>query len=189
MLKWIVTMPAIALLISCSMQQSIEKHEFEIIQLEEYYEGQGAIIPATSPSYFVGHQVKEKITPTLEQVRKAEHILKEGLFNSYEEDLNRGKIYFYSADNARTREDSLRLLLEMVKNVRKEMRSYYRQYLGYISDRNEEMIVIYLFNYGTREARDHFRNWQNEYCWGSGEFYDNNTFRFLINLATGAIEN
>jgi hypothetical protein len=188
MLKRSITLPAIIVFISCSVQRNIEKHEFEIVQLNEYYDGQGAIIPADSPSYFVSHPIKEKITPTIEQIKRAEKILKENIFGYYEKALNSGIIYFHSSDNAKTREDSLRLLLDMVKNVKKDMKNYYRQYLGYISNTNEEKIIIYLFNYGTWSARNIFKNWKDDYCLGSGEFYDNNTFRFLINLTKEKIE-
>jgi hypothetical protein len=50
------------------------------------------------------------------------------------------------------------------------------------------VVVIVLFNFSTREARNKFYDWQDYYITGDGRFYEENTRQYIINLTKEEIE-
>ena len=73
---------------------------------------------------------------------------------------------------------------ESVEFDQKIIRKYYRQYMGFINDKNEEVVSIYLFN----EAQHEFAKWRDKYILGAGEFFEKNTRSYKVNLTKGEIK-
>lgn len=175
------------ILISCSTQRESFKDGFKIIELKNYYNGKGAIIPADNPQYFTGQLNIEKTTPNMGKLREAETILKEDLYNYYKKIIDGGRFYF-NIHNTKTEKDSIDQLYKFIENEKEKIREYYRYYMSYLNNKGEEILVINLFNLITTEAKKIFANWQNEYIFGTGDFFEENTRFYLINLTKKEIE-
>lgn len=166
------------LFVLCAAERESIKHEFEIIELKEYYDGKGAIIPATSSQYPVREPGIEKVTLTREQARSAESILREDLYNYYKKFFDDGRFYYWQTSHGK--EDTLKLFDEDVAKIRQRLRGYYRYYVGFVNNKNEEMVDIYLFEFSQEYA-----NWKDEYIFGSEE---NDRGCYHINLTKKGIE-
>jgi len=170
------------LITSCSLEKDTISHKFKIIELKEYYNGKGAIIPANYEG-FAGVPNNKRIDVNLEQIKKAEKILRDDLYNYESKFLHSGRIEF-SVD-----EDTLNQFDELIKKEREQINSYYRHYAGYINNKNEEMIEIMLFNYSTREARSMFKGWQDDIRFiTDDDIFQENTRYYPVNLSKGEIE-
>jgi hypothetical protein len=162
---------------SCASSENFSGYEFQIVELKEFYYGEGAIIPETSSQYFSGQMNTKRFTPTLEQVKKAENILKEDLTNHYNKLLKDGIFYFRSG------EDTVEAFNEALKMMRDKIKRYYRYYIGFINEKDEQFIIIHLFNYSTRQSKSIYDNWKNEYIFGADGFFEDNTLTYNINLS------
>ncbi len=83
------------LVISCAAQKETIKHRFETINLEEYYDGKGAIVPASSDVGILALPYG-RINLTVEQVERAESILIERIGAYNKKLVGEGKAYFPS---------------------------------------------------------------------------------------------
>ncbi len=173
---------------SCSASNKVKKHNFEILSLKEYYEGEGAIIQSNNPQYFTGRINIKKMTPTTKQIKEAENILRKDLLNYYYKLLNDG--YFYFSDEIpESKADSVKRFTEAINNENEINKKYYRYYMGYINNKNENVIMIVLFNFSSKKSRQVFANWKDEYISGTGNFFEENTRHYFINLTKKMIEN
>lgn len=171
-----------SLFLSCSVNSLSVKSEFQIIQLEEFYSGQGAIIPATSIEYFGNDSTK--FTPSIEQIKQAELILKNDLHNHYWKDYYFGG-FFYNESK-----DSTELYEEFEDQVNKyktDLTYFNRYYLGYRNLINEVIIKIAVFDATSCESKEMFKNWQNKYYWYLGS-YSEYMRNYEINLNDNDIE-
>lgn len=176
----------ILFLSSCSSSGTTSTHEFEIIELKEYFDGKGAIVPSTSMDYFTFGNDSTKFTPTITQIKIAESILIQDLFNYYK------KVYYYSGYFSEETEDSIALLNrfnDYLTEYKAEIKEFYRYYIGYKNNSNEDIILIHLFNFNTSEAREIFSEWQDKHIFGVGGFFEENMRSFRVNLNKQEIEN
>jgi len=172
----------ILFLSSCSSSSTTSTHEFEIIELKEYFDGKGAIVPSTSMDYFTFGNDSTKFTPTIDQIKIAESILLRDIYYN--------KIIFDDRNLIiKNKEDSLVLINKYVKEFESWIRDYYRYYIGYKNNSNEDIILIHLFNFNTSEAREIFSEWQDKHILGVGGFFEENMRWFRINLNNQEIEN
>ncbi len=172
----------ILFLSSCSSSSTTSTHEFEIIELEESFDGKGAIVPSQSMDYFTFGNDSTKFTPTLDQVKLAESILVRDIYDS--------KVFFQNNKLIiKNKEDSLVLFNKYVKKIENQIRSYYRYYIGYKNKSNEDIIIVHLFNFNTSEAREIFSEWQDKHIFGVGGFFEENMIWFRVNLNKQEIEN
>lgn len=72
----VITASIIILAISCASQREVTKHEFKVIELPEYYDGRGAIIPAIDSALFPVAPPVKRIDLGMDQISEAERILK-----------------------------------------------------------------------------------------------------------------
>jgi hypothetical protein len=155
--------------LSCSTVNCPQSSGFEIISLKNYYRGKGAIIPKEYEYYnFKG--VSIRFTPTLEQIIKAEAILKDSL-------MYLCKKYSVTDDYR-----------ECYNYYKETYKKYYRFYVGFIDDHNQTIIDINLFNYSSYESRNRLSGWECDFIFGGGEFWESNTWSAQINIITGEVK-
>lgn len=69
------------------------------------------------------------------------------------------------------------------------IKKYYRQYVGVINDKNEQIVTVCLLNFSTRRAREKFEYWRDiPYMYAVDGFYAQNKWTFVINLTEKKIE-
>ncbi len=76
----------------------------------------------------------------------------------------------------------------MTEYDKEKIKTYYRQYVGYINDKGEKLIDINLFNYDTPEGRQKCKDWQDQYVFGFDGFWTENTTYYIVNITKGEIE-
>lgn len=110
---------------SCTLSQQSKTDTLsysEIIRLEDYYQAEGVIFNKNYPIEFGTSNNKERFTPSLSDIRKAEEILSEK-YN----DLRGGSI-----------------------DVKKTFRNYIRQYVGIIDMSGKKNIIVQLLGNNKR---------------------------------------
>lgn len=115
------------------------------------------------------------ITPSNEQIQMAEKI--------FLKQYNLSRINFVNNYNISHNEriNSPKI----IPYPRKAFKEYLRQYIGYVNERKDTIIVIGLFNFkNKRKIKEYFPNWQNEFIVGFGDFYEKpcNVDYFSVNL-------
>jgi len=69
------------------------------------------------------------------------------------------------------------------------LKKYYRQYLGFIKN-NSQYLMIYFMNFkNKRLANENFKNYENEMLFGLGDFYARNAFLYRFNIQAKTIGN
>jgi hypothetical protein len=182
--KLLLLLESIVLITSCSAEKEAVKHEFKIIELPEYYEGKGAIIPANYASYLLSNDVK-RVELSLNKIKEAETILKTD-FSNWSRRLEQyllssGKATFNK--NVKTRDDTAANFKKMFELDREKIGRYYRQYKGWIDESGDTVVTLFLFNYGTLRARHEFRDWRDKEIGLGEDFYYANTLEFTIDLS------
>jgi hypothetical protein len=152
---------------SCSIFHESKKHTFEIIELDEYYHGKGAIVPVTYDLEVITALTK-RITPTLAQIKMAEEILKDDLFS-----FNRSCIIDWQHDGKWYKNQN-DFFWTVMKDERKELEICYRQYTGFINNNGDTLIAITLLNFYSDEGRKVFQEWRDkEYYFVYGGYLSN----------------
>jgi hypothetical protein len=78
-----------------------------------------------------------------------------------------------------------KLILLQFKN---RLKKYQRQYVGYIDNQRDSLILIqFLKTKSQTKMNKYYYNWKNEYIVGFGNFYENNTRRYIVNINNGLI--
>lgn len=138
-----------------------------IVKLKDYYKGYGKIFNKSYDIASTLDDYKCSFTPTINQIVQAEKMLISGYNKVHEDDAR-----FTNSDLT-------------VKNPRKHLNHYYRQYIGLINNENQKVILIHLMNFKNgRKARKFFRDWDKRFSIGVGDFYDKNQKTFELNLDT-----
>lgn len=76
-----------------------------------------------------------------------------------------------------------------VRNPRKHLKYYYRQYLGFLNEEGERFVLVHLMNFkNKKKASQYFRQWDKYFSIGMGDFYGKNQKTFLINLTKNEIK-
>lgn len=149
----------------CTSSKRAYAQEPQRIQLPEYYKGEGIIFPESYSHSITLQHVKERMTPTKDQVKQAEQI-------------------FIEKYNSTMGNDPRVLGFKPVEDVKNKFREYNRQYLGYIDQNGDKVILIQLLNFeNRRKAKKNFPNWQNEFITGFGDFYERNVTIFTVNIS------
>jgi hypothetical protein len=183
---WIdILISMLIFLASCSIENGAMKHKYETIDLKEYYDGKGAIFPPDSGIVPVAPGWRRS-SLTVEQIKRAEEILKSDMGEFMKRMLIKGKIHL--SGDLKTIEDTTAQLDSFTKAARKDVREYYRQYIGFINDKDQKIVEINLFNFDTPEGRRLFKKWRDEYILGADGYYTENTVRYFVNIDRGRIE-
>ena len=142
-----------------------QQSNVEYIQIPDFYSGKGIIFSKDYKISFYIEEASNRFTPNKDQIHRSEEILING--------------YNYALQN----DKRVSSFLVKSKNVKKELKSYYRQYIGYIDSQGNHKIIIHLLNFKCRrKAQKYFDNWKNEYIIGYGEYYEKNTKTFIVSL-------
>lgn len=115
----------------------------------------------------------------LEEVELCESILESGLKSFL---LNK---YSCLAENYSFSKAQINKWNRQINNIdiKNKYKFYNRQYVGYKNDKGDTIVFVYLMNFrNKRKANLHFNNWKEDVYIGFGEFYENNTDSFYINL-------
>jgi hypothetical protein len=171
---------------SCSTQKETVKHDFEIVELKKYYNGKGAIVSVDTKDFIPSPGNCKRIYLKIEQIEKAEKIICDSITNYTLKMYDEGKFYF--STEIKTKGDSISAMNEIIKKEKEIIKEYYRQYVGYVNDKHEELVGVSLFNFGTGISRSKFNYWQDHFIFGAGEYFEENTRTYLINLTKGRIE-
>jgi hypothetical protein len=67
--------------------------------------------------------------------------------------------------------------------LKKKLRKYNRQYVGYQNADLDSVILINLLNFNKKKpAKNYFYDWETSYVVGLGAFYEKNSIALAINL-------
>lgn len=146
----------------------------ELISLEDYYRGESVIFEKSYVPPFNRSDFKVSFTPTKEQIKEVEKILIEQ-YNSSKTRM---------VDSLRKKNPNENLVYpKPIKNVKKKLCKYKRQYVGYITETGDTIVSINLLNFkNKRKANKYFSNWKTEYIVGFDGFYYDNMEYFNANL-------
>jgi len=128
----------------------------------EYYFG--------NPKYYNSHLKigKKYISPTIEQIQRAEKI--------FIEQYNNKQVKMH-------KEYPDRFPKPKLVDVKKHFKYYKRQYIGYIDNNNDTLIGINLMNFKhKRKADKMFEDWDKEIFTGFGTYYEKNFTNETVNL-------
>lgn len=147
----------------------------ELIVLEDYYKEVGVIFKENYKPPFQISNYKESFTPSKEQIIDVENILVEQ-YNLSKKEL---------IDNLNKKSEETFKYPKHVKNVKKKLCKYKRQYVGYYTTEGDIIISINLLNFKNKnKAKEYFPNWKDEYIIGLDGFYYDNIEYFSVNLST-----
>jgi hypothetical protein len=135
---------------------------FEIISLNEYFDGEGAIVPSEYDLPLLFEDNPKRFTPSKNHVIKAEK-----LFSS--------------------RYDSLSSNGEM-SNELESFSEYNRQYIGYINSSGDSLIVTLMMNHRASRADEYLEGWKCNVVVGSGPFFEQHHWMFEANLSKGQLD-
>jgi hypothetical protein len=159
----------------------MEKHAYDVIELNEYYNGKGAVVSDSCDIGLLPFEVK-RITPTPYQIRIAEEILKDDYFFYLKKDLFCGQ---WGVPPPR---DTIRLFWESYKASMDRLQNNYRQYLGFVKMDGDTVVSISLLNFDTKTAREEFKNWRDEiYAFVTGDFIYENVSTYFVDINKVAI--
>ena len=145
----------------------------KIIELKEYYNGQGVIFDSSFKYPFVELNYKKAYTPTLEEIKRAEKILSEKYYE-YETNI---------LDSFNLDKSIIKKRLKKSKNVVRKFYKYNRQYISYIDQKEDTIISLGLLNFSNKKkANEYFPNWKNEFLVGFGKYYQKNQKLYSINI-------
>ena len=146
---------------------------FQIIELNEYYNGQGVIFDSSVKYPFVEPNYNKAYIPNLSEIKRAEKLLSE-------------KYYEYRTnvlDSFNVDKSIIKKRLKKPKNVIKKFYKYNRQYISYVSKSNDTIISIGLLNFANkRKAEKYFTDWKRTIQFGFHGFYEDNQEWVSINI-------
>jgi hypothetical protein len=123
--------------LSESVAQETDQSEFQIINLKEFYNTQGAIVPESDTSPFSTPKNVKKFTPGIEEIIEAESILKNMLY------MIIGYSEYY------------------IPVLEKRIRNLYRHYVGWENEDGDKIISIIMYDF--TEVNDlikHLSDWR-----------------------------
>lgn len=71
-----------------------------------------------------------------------------------------------------------------IRNVRRKFKKYGRQYIGFVDSLQNHLVFIQLLNLNNSQKNINrsFNNWHQKFITGTGDFFESNTSRYLIDL-------
>lgn len=154
---------AILVIVLCSNQAITQ-----IRVQTQYYNNYGIILDDTINLPFK-HNYKSFYIATKDDVLKAELIFKENIKNylSAIVGIKKGKI----------------------SRIVRKYKHYNRQYLGFIAKDDKKYILMIMLHFkNSRIEKEYFPDWEYKYFLGCGEFYENNTNIYIINMDDSNLE-
>lgn len=148
----------------------------QVIELKEFYSGEGVIFDNETQYPFKEKNFKKSITPDIQNIKEAEKLLSRGYYQ-YRTNI---------LDSFGAPKSLLNVELKKPKNVIKRFEKYNRQYFGYTTKSNDTILTIVLLNFkNKRKAKKYFPNWKKEIQVGFHGFYEDNLEWYSLNLTTG----
>jgi len=149
------------------------QNDSQLIKLREYYKSEAVVFKESYKPPFEIMNYKKSFTPTEAQIKEAERILVE--------QYNLSKKEIVDSINKNSKETLS--YPKSVKNVKKRLCKYRRQYIGYTTKENDTIISVNLLNFKNKsKAKKYFSNWEKEYIIGFDGFYYENIEYFNVNL-------
>lgn len=135
----------------------------------KHFKGYSVVFTKEYKANFSLKEFNSQFTPTKEEIDSAENIF----MKRYDIDINK-------------KED-----FRVTHNPRRYYKHGRRQYMGLMSNNGEKLILIQMLNVPKPRRKNlayYYENWENVFVLGSGYFYERNTTRFIVNLATGEMK-
>ena len=148
------------------------------VRLPSFYKGCGIIFTDKS-KVNVSLDLGDFFEPSVEDIKKSEQILCENL-----EDYLEIKFSRVREEYPLTKKD-INKWKKTINNAdtKKLYRSYNRQYAGFINKSGDRLVYMRLINFKSpKQAKKYFENWKEEIVVGFGDFYEENTRVFVINI-------
>jgi hypothetical protein len=148
------------------------------VQLPSFYNGCG-IIFSEKNKLNVHLDLGTFFEPSIEDVEKSEQILYENLRTHLENKFsNIREKYPLTKDEINEWKKTIDKA-----DTKRQYRNFNRQYAGFINEKDERLIYIRLLNFSKpKQAIKYFENWKEEIIVGFGDFYEENTRVFVINI-------
>jgi hypothetical protein len=122
----------------------------------------GVIFPAEYRLPFAIEAGSKRITPSTDQVDKAEMLL----LNNSGHVKYKGLVGIYEP-----------------RKLKRKLSGYNRQYVGYLNQASDTVILVHLLNFNNmKKAKESFYGWQNSYVIGFGKYYETNMVTIMVNL-------
>ncbi len=148
------------------------------VRLPSFYKGCGIIFTEES-KVNVSLDLGEFFEPSVEDIKKSEQVLYENLVNYLE-----GKFLRVREEYPLTKKE-INKWKKAINNAdaKKLYRNYNRQYAGFINEADERLVYMRLINFrNPKQSKKYFANWKEEIVVGFGDFYEENTSVFVINI-------
>jgi hypothetical protein len=139
------------------------------ITMKDACRGNGVIFPAGYKLPFAIEVGNKRVTPSTDEVNKAEKLL---LSNSVHVKY-KGLVGIYKP-----------------RKLKKKLCRYNRQYVGYQNQASDTIILVHLLNFNNiKKAKEGFSGWQNTYVIGFGNYYESNMVTMIVNLTKKEVAN
>jgi hypothetical protein len=135
----------------------------------KHFKGHSIVFTKEYKANFSLREFNGQFTPTKEEIDSAEALF----MKRYDTDINK-------------KED-----FKVTHNPRRYYKNYKRQYMGIMSNNGEKLIFIQMLNVPKPRRKNleyYYENWENVYVVGTGNFYELNTVRFIVNLTKGEMK-
>jgi hypothetical protein len=173
--------------LDCTLFQTSSKDTFKIIELEEFYDVDSAILPDTLATLFKSQTVTG-IDLSVDQVRQAEYILNSDYVNFLNRMYAEGRFELPIQDRlSNSKLDTLALLVDFSEKALTGFRQYHRQYSGLLDKRGHVIVLIRMFKIDDSDSQLVFGNWKKEVLEGADGIFATHFTRFGIDLSTKAI--
>jgi hypothetical protein len=139
------------------------------VTLKDACQGNGVIFPAEYKLPFAIEVGSNRVTPSTDEVNKAETLLlSNSIYVKY-----KGLIGIYEP-----------------RKLKKKFCRYNRQYVGYQNQASDTIIRVHLLNFNNiKRAKENFFGWQHTYVIGFGSYYESNMVTMIVNLTKKEVAN
>lgn len=148
------------------------------VRLPSFYKGCGIIFSEKS-KVNVYLDLGDFSEPSVEDIKKSEQILYEDLRDYLESKFLRVREEY---PLTKKEIDKWKKTIDKA-DAKKLYRNYNRQYAGFKNESDERLIYMRLINFRSpKQSKKYFENWKEEIAVGFGDFYEENTRVFVINI-------
>ena len=146
--------------------------------LEQYYKGCYEVLEDSAKLPIDINSSWVRYNPSMDDLRRGEKVLCENYGEHYRKEYEKIKSQYQLTDIEHAQWQKLIDKADYIK----EFKAYSRQYLGFMTDKGEKIILINLINFRNKEIKNSHPDWRTNYVVGLGKVYEQNTRSFYVNI-------
>lgn len=129
-----------------------------------FFEKSGVVFTSCHDTHTNTHGLLSRFSPSPADIERADELFPSLYVNRMPEELVK------------------KSMVRRKNGLRNFYRCYVRQYLGFIDQGGNRIILLKLLNFRKKSFQERFENWENQYFTGFGSFYEENLKTFKIDL-------